>query len=241
MAMKAMPRAKKTRFEPEPILEFLGTASHVEEGDVGDGQNIAIRTCIVERARKEKPSLLRFVLSPDNEVVADLKGSLPGRGVWVTAKKAAVAEAVRRKSFQRAFRKQVSVPEGLPLKVEDLFKRSALERFSLANKSGLVVTGFAKVEEAIKKREIVVLLHASDAAMDGKSKLDKKFVALSSGKEHIPPKNCFTSTEISLAAGSANVIHAGLKEGGASRAFLQALDRLSDYCTEGGDAAAVPG
>jgi hypothetical protein len=81
-------------------------------------------------------------------------------------------------------------------------------------------------------------MHASDAAAGGTAKLDRKFAALNSGKDHIAPKNGFTSAEISLAAGSSNVIHAGVKDGGAALAFLEALDRLSGYCA--GDAAKNP-
>ncbi len=219
--------AKKKRSESEPILDFLDETAHLEEGDQGGNP---IRTCIVDRERKEKPSLIRFVLSPQEEVVPDIKGNLPGRGVWVTARNQIVADAVKRRAFQRAFRKQVTVSDSLSLEVERLFKRSALERLSICNKAGLLVVGFAKVEEALKRHEIVALLHADTAATDGKAKLDRKLEALFSGRDYIAPKNCFTSAEISLAAGSIGVIHAGLREGGATRAFLQALDRLSVYC-----------
>ena len=145
-----------------------------------------------------------------------------------------MAEAVRRRAFQRAFRKPVSVAEDFSLQVEQLFKRSALERLSICNKAGLVVVGFTKVEEALNRGGVAGRFHASDAAEGGKAKLDRKFAALYSGKDHIAPKNRFTSAEISLATGSTNVIHAGVKDGGASRAFFEALDRLSGYCT--GDA-----
>jgi predicted RNA-binding protein YlxR (DUF448 family) len=218
------------RSDEEPVLEFLREGTHLTEGGRDITESIPIRTCVVERARKEKPFLLRFVLSPQDSVTPDIKGTLPGRGVWVTAKKAAVAEAVKRKAFQRAFRKPVSVREDLPLQVEELFKRSALERLSICNKAGLVVVGFTRVEEALNRGEIAGLLHASDAAEGGKAKLDRKFRVLYSGKDHIPPENRFTSAEISLAAGSTNVIHAGLKEGGAAFAFFEALDRLTGYC-----------
>ncbi|MGO9543174.1 MAG: RNA-binding protein [Rhodomicrobium sp.] len=229
---------KKKLSEEEPVLEFLGEGSHLTEGGQGGGESLPVRTCIVERARKEKPFLLRFVLSPQNSVVPDIKGNLPGRGVWVTSKKAAIAEAIKRRAFQRAFRKPVSAAEDLPFQVEELFKRSALERLSICNKAGLVVVGFTKVEEALNRGEIAGLLHASGAAEGGKAKLDRKFAALYSEKDHNAPENCFTSAEISLAAGSTNVIHAGLKDGGASRAFFEALDRFSGYCT--GEGVEIP-
>jgi len=219
--------AKKKRSESEPILDFLPKNAHLEGG--GQDAN-PIRTCIVERERKEKPFLLRFVLSPQGEVVPDVKGNLPGRGVWATATKQIVADAVKRRAFQRAFRKPVTASDSLSLEVERLFKRSALERLSICNKAGLLVVGFTKVEEALKRHEVVALLHADTAATDGKAKLDRKLEALFAGNDYIAPKNCFTSAEISLAAGSTGVIHAGLREGGATRAFLQALDRLSAYC-----------
>ena len=232
--------AKKKRSEPEPILDFSEETAHLEEG--GFGGDAPIRTCIVERERKEKPFLLRFVLSPQGEVVPDIKGALPGRGVWVTARQDIVADAVKRRAFQRAFRKPVSVSESLSLEVERLFKRSALERLSICNKAGLLVVGFAKVEEALKRGEIVALLHADAAAPDGRAKLDRKFNALFAGQDYIAPENCFTSAEISLAGGSIGVIHAGLREGGATRAFLQDLDRLSAYCADGSqDCFAAPG
>jgi uncharacterized protein len=225
-----MRTTKKKGSEEEPVLEFLEDGSHLKEGGQGGIESIPIRTCIVERARKEKPFLLRFVLSPQDEALPDIKGNLPGRGVWITARKEIVAEAVKRRAFQRAFRKPVLAGEDLPLKVEQLFKRSALEGLSICNKAGLVVLGFAKVEEALNRGGIAGLLHASEASEAGKAKLDRKFAAVNLGKDRIAPINCFTAAEISLAAGSANVIHAGVKEGGASRAFFEALDRLSSYC-----------
>lgn len=225
-----MHTAKKKRFDAEPILDFSGDCSHLIESALDNVHGFPVRTCILKRERKDKPSLLRFVLSPENKVVPDIKERLPGRGAWVSAKKVAVEDAVKRRAFQRAFKKPVSAEPTLALQVEELLKRSAIDYLSIANKAGLVVTGFAKVEAAIQRGQIVILLHASSAAADGVAKLDGKFAK--SGINHIPPKNYLTSPEISLAMGSVNVIHAGLKEGGAAFSFLRALERFNDYCTD---------
>ena len=100
---------KKKRTEAEPVLEFFEADSHLtKNGQSGDPIHPS-RTCIVQRTRKEKPVLLRFVLSPQNEVLPDIKGDLPGRGVWVTARKDCVADAVKRRAFQRAYRAPVAV------------------------------------------------------------------------------------------------------------------------------------
>jgi hypothetical protein len=235
-----MPSQKKKPFDAEPILELAVADPHLIGAEDHD-HGVSVRTCILERERKEKPFLLRFVLSPQEQVIPDIKGDLPGRGVWLTATRSVIEEATRRRAFQRGFKKQVNVRPDLAAQVEELLKRSALERLSIANKAGLLVVGFMKAEEAIRRGEIIALLHANTAAKDGQSKLDRKFAAASSGKDHIPLKNCFTSEEISLAAGSVNVIHAGLKEGGACRAFLKALERFGDYCTEEADTSPCQG
>ncbi len=236
-----MPSQKKKQFDAEPILELAVADPHLIGAEQDHDHGVSVRTCILERERKEKPFLLRFVLSPQEQVIPDIKGDLPGRGVWLTATRSVIEEAIRRRAFQRGFKKQVNVRQDLAAQVEELFKRSALERLSIANKAGLLVVGFMKAEEAIRRGEIIALLHANTAAKDGQAKLDRKFAAVSSGKDHIPLKNCFTSEEISLAAGSVNVIHAGLKEGGASRAFLKALERFGDYCTGEADTSPCQG
>ena len=52
--------------------------------------------CAVSREVRAIEELIRFVVAPTGEIVADLKRKLPGRGLWVTASRQAVAEAARR-------------------------------------------------------------------------------------------------------------------------------------------------
>ena len=67
------------------------------------------RTCIVTRAVHPPEAMIRFVVGPDASIVPDLRQRLPGRGVWVTAERPLVEEAVRRRLFARAFKAQVVV------------------------------------------------------------------------------------------------------------------------------------
>ena len=111
-------------------------------------------------------------------VVPDLARRLPGRGVWVDATPEAVAEAVRRKAFAKSLKPKCRSRRP----AEPVERLSAEARWprpvSLANKAGLVVAGFAKVEELIEAGQAVALIHAADAAADGVGKLDRKFKAL---------------------------------------------------------------
>src|SRR5712671_7927620 len=83
-------------------------------------RSATVRMCAVSREVRPIDELIRFVVSPQGEVVADLKRKLPGRGLWVSASRQAVAEAVRRNQFSRGFRHDVRAAPTLPLETENL-------------------------------------------------------------------------------------------------------------------------
>ena len=68
--------------------------SELDNGPRTD-RSATMRMCAVSREVRPIDELIRFVVSPSGEVVADLKRKLPGRGLWVSASRQAVAEAVR--------------------------------------------------------------------------------------------------------------------------------------------------
>lgn len=131
----------------------------------------AERTCLVTREAQPPEGLLRFVRDPDGRVVPDIRGKLPGRGVWVTARHDAVAEAVRRKLFGRGLKDEVTVDADLADWVDRLLLDAALKALSMARKAGQVVTGFGKVTTAAAKGQATAILHAREAADDGRRKV----------------------------------------------------------------------
>ena len=189
------------------------------------------RTCIVTRHKGSPDDMIRFVAAPDGAVVPDLKRRLPGRGVWVTAQATVVAEAVRKGAFARGLRTKVIASPALADDVDALLERDALQFFSLANKAGLVVTGFAKVEKAVAGTErIIGLVHANDAGEDGVRKMGQVLLRrYGDAAMAIPRVGLFTSSQLDLALGRTNVIHAALKTGAAANAFLARSRRLSLY------------
>jgi predicted RNA-binding protein YlxR (DUF448 family) len=40
--------------------------------------------------------MMRFVVSPDGHLVADVLGKLPGRGIWVSSNQQALQKAVKK-------------------------------------------------------------------------------------------------------------------------------------------------
>ncbi len=205
--------------------------------DEGPGRGAPVRSCAMTRERLSRDALVRFVLSPDGDVVPDIKARLPGRGVWVTASRETLLTAVRKGVFARAFRRAVKAGGDLPDQVDALIAKEALQSLSLAIKAGEAVFGFAKVEETIRRDPVVGLLHAREAGADGVRKLDGAYM-----KRHgeRPVTVCmFTTAELDLASGRNNVIHAALIKGGASARFLQNAGRLKRYRDGTGDPAGV--
>jgi predicted RNA-binding protein YlxR (DUF448 family) len=207
----------------------------IVDGELDNGprtKSATMRMCAVSREVKPVDELIRFVLSPQGEVVPDLKRKLPGRGLWITASRARVAEAVRRNQFSRGFKRDVRAAQTLPSDTEKLLVRSAIEALAMAAKAGQMVSGFAKVEEALAGGQAKALIHASDGAADGIRKLDA--IVRQRGGNHgesiiFPIVTELTSAELDLALGRANVIHAALLAGPAGKTFLSRSQILVRY------------
>jgi predicted RNA-binding protein YlxR (DUF448 family) len=205
-----------------PLRQDLAELQHEAREDE------TVRRCALTRARLPKQDLIRFVLAPSGEIVPDLKERLPGRGVWITADHAHVAEAAKRNVFAKALKAHAKVPAGLAEQVDRLLTETALGALALANKAGAVVFGAAKIEQAIDRGKVAALLHASDAAEDGCRKLDGKIRA-SAGGTSPSPVRIFSADELGLASGKTNVIHAALIQGGAAANFLASASRAERY------------
>lgn len=203
-------------------------------------RSATMRMCAVTREVRPIDELIRFVVSPQGEVVPDLKRKLPGRGLWVSASHRTVAEAVRRHQFSKGFKREVRAAATLAADTEALLVRSATEALAMAAKAGQVVSGFSKVEGALTLRQaqsqVRALIHASDGAADGIRKLD----AIARQKPgnpgesqdftpEIPIVTALTSAELDLALGRSNVIHAALLAGPASKTFLSRSQILVRY------------
>ncbi|MPZ38213.1 MAG: RNA-binding protein [Rhizobiales bacterium] len=189
------------------------------------------RLCAATGTVRPVDDMLRFVVSPEGTAVPDLKRRLPGRGVWVTATRSALGQAIARKAFARSFKRDVRTTPDLVQTTERMLERAALDALAIAYKAGRVVVGFAKVEAALLHDNAAALVHASDAAPDGVRKLDS--AARRNREDHRPVAvvDAFASAQLDLAMGRSNVVHAALLGGPESRTFLARAARLERFRT----------
>lgn len=176
------------------------------------------RKCIATGEVQPKYGLIRFVAGPEGQVVPDVLGKLPGRGVYVAADRSAIDRAVAKKLFARGLKKPVQVPDGLVDEVERQLVRRVVTLISLARKSGDAVAGYEKVKDWLIKEEAQVLIQAVDGSGRGKSKLSTPHFGSYIG--------WLTADELGMAFGRQTVIHAALASGGLSKRVVEEAQRL---------------
>jgi predicted RNA-binding protein YlxR (DUF448 family) len=211
--------------------------SHDHELDSGPhkGAPGAERFCAVTGTVKPAAAMIRFVLGPDGVPVPDLKRRLPGRGVWITATRDALAQAVKRKVFARAFKREVGAAGDLVAATERLLERAALDALAIAHKAGRVAIGFTRAEAALAGGRVVALIEAADAAPDGVRKLAAAARRNAGPSTELPAIAAFTSAQLDLALGRSNVVHAALLGGPESEALLARLKRLDHFRSDAAD------
>ncbi|WP_422029912.1 RNA-binding protein [Roseovarius sp.] len=185
------------------------------------------RKCIATGEVRPAEGMIRFVVGPDGQIVPDLLGKLPGRGIWVSAERAALEKAVAKNLFARAAKQPVQVPDGLVDFVEAQLALRVTNLISLARKGGGAVCGYEKVKDWLQKEEASVLIQASDGSERGKSKLSTPY-----GGDFI---GWLTADELGRAFGRQTVIHAALGDGGLPQRVVEDAARLKGLRVSGGD------
>lgn len=192
------------------------------------------RRCIVTRETAPKRGLIRFVVGPDGLLVPDYAEKLPGRGIWVSADRTALEEAVKKRLFSKAARADVNVPDDFVDLIEKGLADRVVHLISLARKAGDAVCGFEKVKGWLADGHAKVLLQASDGSERGKGKLWTPEGGRWFG--HL------TSSELGLAFGRESVIHGALAAGGLATRVVEDASRLMGVReTSGGEGSAGKG
>jgi hypothetical protein len=188
---------------------------------VADRADGPLRTCIATGETRAPDNMIRFVVGPDGSLVPDLARKLPGRGLWVTASRAAVERAIARKAFARAARRAVAVDADLPERLERLLRERALSALALARRAGAAVNGFAKVEERLRTRLLGLVVCAAEAhASDGRGKLAGRGVEV---------VDFIDAAAIGRVFGRDDATYIGIAAGPVARRVAAAIGRWAAY------------
>jgi predicted RNA-binding protein YlxR (DUF448 family) len=192
------------------------------------------RRCIVTGERLAKETMVRCVVGPDGAIVPDVGAALPGRGLWLTSRRDIVTTAVKKRAFDRAARRPVTIPADLADRIEMLLVQRCREAVGLARRSGKAVAGFEKVGQAIRKGGVGLLLAASDGAHDGRHKV----AAMAPG---LPVMDRLNAAELGAAFGRDHVVHGAIGAGALAARLQVDAARLAGFRASADTAAAEEG
>ena len=208
-------------------------------------KHVPERSCILTRRTAPREELIRLALGPDGQVAPDIRARAPGRGAWIGVGRKALDDANSKGKLKgalsRAFKTgAIEVAADLGERIEAALRQQALDRLGLEARSGTLINGADRVEQAARQGKVHLLIHAADAGEDGRRKLDQAWrVGGGSQSGLVFPEG---RTILSMALGRENVVHIALTDAGAARRVLHAIDRWQafidpDAGLERGDAA----
>jgi predicted RNA-binding protein YlxR (DUF448 family) len=197
-------------------------AEGIGPDETGPDETGPERRCVVTGQVRPKVELLRFVLAPDGAVVPDLGARLPGRGIWLCARRDVVNTAVAKRLFAKAARRAAVVPADLADRVDALLARRCLDLLGLARRAGQAVCGFEKVRAEVKARRAAVVVEARDAAEDGRGKMR----ALATG---LPVIELFDAAELGAVFGRDAAVHVALAPGRLAGRLLEEAALLAGF------------
>jgi len=144
---------------------------------VTDSGKKAQRSCLGCRKVQDQDILVRYVLSPQGELLVDYRKKLPGRGAYTCFDPQCVSAAIKRRQFERALKwtgEALDAPS-LLASLESQVRERILNLLGMARKSSNVVSGSTLVLSSLGKSErIALVLLAEDISPGiGQKILDK--------------------------------------------------------------------
>lgn len=201
------------------------------------------RRCILSGEHGARADLIRLAVSPDGEVLPDVRARAPGRGAWIGVDRSTLEQAQAKGRLKgalaRAFKgRPLTVPDDLADRIEAELRRAALDRLGLEARAGTLLTGSDRIEEAARRGRVHLLLHAADAGADGSRKLDQA-LRVGTDSEGSGRKGLALSlprTILGVALGRENVVHIALTDRAAARRVEHALARWRGFIGRDGEA-----
>lgn len=202
------------------------------------------RRCILAGDHADPAGLIRLAISPDGDVLPDVRAKAQGRGAWIGVSRAELDEAMARGKLRgalaRAFKgATLNVPDDLPVRIDAALREDFLARLGLEARASNLISGFDKIDVAARRGRVRLLLHAADAGDDGRRKLDQAWrVGEGREGEAFGGDSLPVDREVlSVALGRSNVVHVAVTDAHAAGRVAALLGRWQSYL---GCASAAP-
>ena len=185
------------------------------------------RRCVFTREHGDRERMLRFVVGPERQIVPDLVAKLPGRGIWLSARRDVVEGARMKNAFARAARAPVVVPPDLLHLVETGLTRRVTELLGLARRAGQANYGFERSREWLQAGRAGIVLQAHDGSADERT----RFL---SGRRDVAVAAPLSSAAMGAVFGRDHVVHVVVAPGRLAETLKLETDRLAGIAGPGG-------
>lgn len=190
------------------------------EDDENEPETGPLRRCAVTRERDYRNRMIRFVVAPDRRVVPDIHAKLPGRGIWLSARRDVLDTARTKGAFARAARAQVIVPPDLTEVVRAGLQRRVTELLGLTRRAGQAICGFEKARERLLAGRVGLVVQASDGSPDERA----RFL---SGARDVRVAAPLPAEALGAVFGRDHVVHVAIAHGRLAEALDIETNRLS--------------
>ena len=181
--------------------------------------------------------MIRFVVGPDRSIVPDLAATLPGRGIWLSARgdvlETARAQGGLGRAFARAARGPVNVPPDLRAGLEAALIRRIGEFIGLARRAGQAVAGFDKAREWLRTGRVGLILQASDGSAAERARF------LSGAANSVAVWDPLPAAALGRVFGRDHVVHVAIAPGRLAGRLMVEAERLSGLRRSGDGATAA--
>ena len=204
-----------------------------EAAAAAEAERGPLRRCIVTRESGPKEAMVRFVLGPDQTLVPDLAGKLPGRGMWLSARADVLERAVKRGAFAKAARATVQLPPDLAARIMEGLQGRIRDLIGLARRSGQAVCGRDTVREWLRAGRAGLLVEASDGSPSERARLV--------GGREVPVVAPLPAERLGGVFGRDHAVHVAIAPGRLAAAIAVEAGRLAGLAGTAAPAPSRPG
>jgi predicted RNA-binding protein YlxR (DUF448 family) len=183
-----------------------------------------LRRCVVTREQQPKERMIRFVLGPDRELVPDLAGRLPGRGMWLSARADVLERALHRGAFARAARGPVHSPPELRQRIEDGLRSRVRDLIGFARRAGQAVSGWQAVREWLLAGRVGLLVEALDGSAAERARL--------LGPRQVAVVTPLTAAALGAVFGRDHAVHVAVAPGRMAESIAAEAARLAGFASQ---------
>lgn len=168
--------------------------------------------------------MIRFVLSPDRVLIADLAARLPGRGIWLSARADVIQGARTKGAFARAARGAVTVPPDLLSGLIAALQRRIADHIGLARRAGQAVSGFERAREWLGAGRAALVIEAADGSPEERVRFLGRHAAGAGGVAVIAP---LPAARLGAIFGRERAVHVAVAPGRLAQRLLADAGRLA--------------